>query len=484
MDISKLNIALRPRSQFEGVDLGFAAASRWFLALWLLWIATAAPVIVLVHGLCFSRPALALLLVWWSKPLFETPLLYWLSRKIFNEAPGIKTIFRKLPAIVRPRILSRLTWRRLSPVRSFYTPIILLEDLHGKDYTKRAAVLGSNQSAGHALTFICFLFEGAVAISVLFLFEIMIQKPLIQFGIWEPFIHAEGFAAFLPNLTAIIAMSLIAPFYIAGGFFLYLTRRTILEAWDIELNFRLMVSRKKTGMKATALFLCLAWLFLAGAVFSPQARASEIDKETAKQSIEKILESEDFGGEKTKTYWRLKSFDQSLDFENNFLEKFFTALIRFISIAAKPVAWTAGGILFAFFLYAASRYFGFFTSASRHKPFKPPESLFGLSLTPESLPDDITGAAKKHMAAGEARAALSLLYRGALSRMVYRSFLEIPASATEGQCMALVRKNRPGGEYLFFRELTETWLKMAYAHLKPDMSHLEALCLKWDDFYA
>ncbi|MFP4195077.1 MAG: hypothetical protein ACLFRO_09060, partial [Desulfobacterales bacterium] len=101
MDISKLNIALRPRSQFEGVDLGFAAASRWFLALWLLWIATAAPVIVLVHGLCFSRPALALLLVWWSKPLFETPLLYWLSRKIFNEAPGIKTIFRKLPAIVR-----------------------------------------------------------------------------------------------------------------------------------------------------------------------------------------------------------------------------------------------------------------------------------------------------------------------------------------------------------------------------------------------
>ncbi|MFW6011531.1 MAG: hypothetical protein ACOC8R_00445 [Desulfosalsimonas sp.] len=484
MDISKLNIALRPRSQFEGVDLGFAAASRWFLILWLLWLATAAPVIVLIHGLCFSRPNVALLLVWWVKPLFETPLLYWLSRKIFNEEPEVKTIFKRIPAIVRPRILSRLTWRRLSPARSFLMPVIFLEGLHGKDYNKRAAVLGSNQSAGYALTFICFLFEWVVAISVVFLIQFMTRGPLAQFGGQDLFIRSEGFAAFLPNLTAVLAMSLIAPFYIAGGFFLYLARRTILEAWDIELNFKQMVTRKKTGMRLLSLLLCVAWLFSASAVFAPQAQASTIDKETAKQRIEKILESDDFGGEKTKTYWRLKSFDQSLEFENNFLEKFLTSLIRFISIAAKPIAWIAGGILFAFFLYAAARYSGFLNSAFRNKSFKPPDSLFGLSLTPESLPDDIAAAAKKHMEAGEARAALSLLYRGALSRLVYRFFLEIPASATEGQCIALVRKNRHNDEYRFFRELTETWLKTAYAHIKPDMGHVEALCLRWEDFYA
>ena len=36
----------------------------------------------------------------------------------------------------------------------------------------------------------------------------------------------------------LLALSIVAPFYVAGGFALYLTRRTELEAWDIEISFR------------------------------------------------------------------------------------------------------------------------------------------------------------------------------------------------------------------------------------------------------
>jgi len=128
------------------------------------------------------------------------------------------------------------------------------------------------------------------------------------------------------------------------------------------------------------------------------------------------------------------------------------------------------------------------------------------------MPDDVAGAAKKRLAAGEARAALSLLYRGALSHLIYQmgqsppvqkaqgspcllyrgalshliyqSFLEIPASATEGACLALVRKNRPGEEFLFFRELTQVWLEMAYGHIRPDTGQVASLCRKWSDYFA
>ena len=40
-----------------------------------------------------------------------------------------------------------------------------------------------------------------------------------------------------------LAMSLIAPFYVAGGFALYLNRRSELEGWDIEICLRRLLAR-------------------------------------------------------------------------------------------------------------------------------------------------------------------------------------------------------------------------------------------------
>lgn len=488
MNIDRLTIVLRPRPPFEGLDLGFAAASRWFFPLWLLWMATAAPVFLLIHGLGFSRPWIALLIFWWAKPLFETPLLYWLSRRIFNEAPDLKTVLRAVPAIIRPRLLSRLTLRRLSPARSFTMPVLLLEGMRGKDYARRSAVLGANQSAGYALTFICFLFEWVVVFSVLLLVQVLLPEPLLPSGIYGLVAQSDGLAALLPNLIALTAMSLIAPFYMAGGFLLYLNRRTQLEAWDIELKFKAMARRKAAVTSLICLMLCFFWLFSAGPGFSSPAQAASasvsMDKETAEQRIEELLESDDFGSEETRTYWRLKSFQKETGGEPHFLDDFFTALIRFFVLVAEPAAWTVGGGLFVFFLYAAARYFGFSRPTASKAPVKAPEALFGLSLTPASMPEDIAGHAEKLLAEGDMRAALSLLYRGALSRLIYRCFLDIPASATEGECMALVRKSRPVEEARFFCELTKTWLQMAYGHMRPERRRVGALCRSWSDYYA
>jgi len=492
MNLGKLNIVIRPRSAFEGLDLGFAVASQWFTTLWLLWIGTALPLVLLIHALCFAHPLIALLLSWWAKPLFETPLLYWLSRRIFNEAPSVQTIFRSVPTIVRPQLLTRLFWRRFSPSRSFYMPVIFLEVMKGKDYAKRADILGSNQSAGYALTFICFLFELLVYVSVVFLIEIMVPEALVPSAGLNLLFNTQGGGALASNLLAILAMSLIAPFYIAAGFSLYLTRRTLLEAWDIELRFKRLMAREKTRTQFLSLaFLCfflfpgnVALLPLADASAQASAPAFVLDKKNAKQRIGKILKSDDFGSEKTVTYWRLRSFRQQGEPQSNFLGDFFTMLIRFVSFVVKPVLWIAGGTLFVFFLYAASKALGFSRPLKRKTVLKPPAALFGLSLAPDSMPDDIVGAARMRLAAGDERAALSHLYRGALSHLIYQSFLEIPASATEGECMAHVRKSRPGEEALFFRELTLVWLKMAYGHIRPDARQVMSLCREWGNYYA
>ena len=61
-------------------------------------------------------------------------------------------------------------------------------------------------------------------------------------------------------------MAIIEPFYVAGGFALYLNRRTALEGWDLEVALRRMgeraqaASRSVDVARAAALALALAGL--------------------------------------------------------------------------------------------------------------------------------------------------------------------------------------------------------------------------------
>ena len=87
-------------------------------------------------------------------------------------------------------------------------------------------------------------------------------------------------------------------------------------------------------------------------------------------------------------------------------------------------------------------------------------------------------------AQGRPRAALSLLYRGALARFVQQTDLEIPESATEGECLHLVDVSRPEVETGLFRRLTHLWLSLAYGHETPAEREVEQLCRDWQRVYG
>jgi hypothetical protein len=97
----------------------------------------------------------------------------------------------------------------------------------------------------------------------------------------------------------------------------------------------------------------------------------------------------------------------------------------------------------------------------------------------EELPADIPGAVRALIAAEDVRAALALLYRATLVQLVVRYGVEIPGSATEQECLALVAGGRPAAATDMLRRLTRTWQHQAYGHRPPETAELAALLHDW-----
>ncbi len=113
-----------------------------------------------------------------------------------------------------------------------------------------------------------------------------------------------------------------------------------------------------------------------------------------------------------------------------------------------------------------------------------PLTLAGMDIRPESLPQDIVTEARRSFSLGEARIALSLLYRGMLSHLVHKECLQIPASATEGECLQLASQLQQPSKYAYLQQLTQAWQEMAYAHRPPDPEEAERICQEWRGVYG
>ncbi len=108
--------------------------------------------------------------------------------------------------------------------------------------------------------------------------------------------------------------------------------------------------------------------------------------------------------------------------------------------------------------------------------FVAPSHVRDLDIRPESLPDDVGGAALALWQRGEQRAALALLYRGLLSRLVHVHAVPIRASSTEGECLALAQPRLPEPAARYVSRLVETWAAAVYGAREPAVTAVHALC--------
>lgn len=239
VDVNQIAVAIRPRNHWEAIDLGFRLARQHWRGLYGVSLAFYLPVVGIIFLLFGAESMWSLVVLRWLKPLFDRVPLIVLSRAVFSSAPGIKEALRALPAAMRNGLFSSLVWRRFDPSRSFTLPVWQLEGLRGKQFAQRLRTVKKRTTAANWLTFVCVALE---AIAMLAFFMTLIFMVPEQLGVDWLDVEQDWFWI-LFNILHALAMALVGPLYVAGGFTLYLNRRTILEGWDIEIAFRRMAPR-------------------------------------------------------------------------------------------------------------------------------------------------------------------------------------------------------------------------------------------------
>ena len=113
------------------------------------------------------------------------------------------------------------------------------------------------------------------------------------------------------------------------------------------------------------------------------------------------------------------------------------------------------------------------------KRFVAPSHVRDLDIRPESLPDDVGAAALELWQRGEQRAALALLYRGLLSRLVHVHAVPIRASSTEGECLSLAKLKLAEPSAHYCAELIGVWSAAVYGAREPALATVQRLCAEF-----
>ncbi|MDH3534441.1 MAG: DUF4129 domain-containing protein [Gammaproteobacteria bacterium] len=487
MNLDKLQINATIRSGWQALDLGFLMARAWWRPLYLASLLSLLPLALALLVVFSGSPLWALAIVWWLKPFWERLPLFIASRRLFDEESGVWSSMKSLPL---KDILPWLLWRRFSVQRAFDNPVTVLEELKGGLRRQRLRILhGKYSDVALANQFVCFCFELLVCFGIIVMLDFFTPDTL-DLRIYDRFNDLTLLGEWIYALAGIAAITLVMPFHSMAGFALYLNRRIELEAWDIEISFRSLAERKRQQDTSPAGLVAALLLGISIALATPGAAdaAADHDRESATVLIGEVLDGEDFGQQRTVRKWRFKDWSEEVD-EDTFPEW----LIEFLEWWEANVDWSTDFTGFATWLkimlvalfvgllvYLLYRFRG---PLSRLGPAPArqaaPEVLFGLDVTPQSLPPDVPAEVMRLWAEGGYREALSLLYRASLSRLIDKYELAFRASHTEAECAALVRARGIDSLSDYFWQLTSVWRRLAYGHQLPAAEMVRSLCDGW-----
>lgn len=475
MSLERLSVSVRPRGGWESVDLGFSMARQWWRPLWSVWLTLYLPAAFILHVVFWERAWIAMLLLWWLHPFFERGLMHVVGQAVFDAPPGLLQTLRAMRQWRRPGLLATLTFYRLDPARSLMLPVWQLEQQRGRAARQRRKLLGK-RLRGHGvwLTLLCNIF-----VYILYRSILVIPLLLKPAGVDAEFDWNALFAQgrldlwnWQNSLCLVLAFSIMQPFYVCGGFALYLNRRAMLEGWDVEIALRKLAQRLSRVAAAVVLGVLLGGALL----HSPSADAQE----NASETIKKILAGPEFNQYREGQRWEYRGTENEDEEEDEEEEsEFLKDLGKTIARVAQILAWLGAGVVVFLLVRTILRYAGW-GRAKKVEAYHPPEALFGLDLTPESLPDDVASTAAQLAREGRLRESLSLLYRGALSALVHGKEVRLAEGDTEGDCLAAAHGVLPSPGNQYFTQLVDAWRDIAYGKRLPEGGRVEALCTEWD----
>lgn len=227
-------------------------------------------------------------------------------------------------------------------------------------------------------------------------------------------------------------------------------------------------------MRLRELALCAALALPLPALAAPPTPAQ------VQQAVDTVKRHPDLGGTVTEKSLRWRKEDKPKPDDGGKQLQWLAELMRWIAESGRALVWLGGAVLVALLLVGMRRWIlvrGGFVPARRAAL---PSHVQDLDIRPESLPDAIGAAAAQLWQRGESRAALSLLYRGALSRLVHAHAVPIRAASTEGECVALARARLDAQRSAFFARLVQAWQLAVYGARLPPAEEALALCQAFD----
>ena len=499
MRLSDASVVIRPRTSWEAMDLGVLMAQEHRLLLMASWALVSLPIFIVLSVLLWQYPSTAMFVFWWLKPAFDRLPLYILSKALFGETPSLKQAVRHWPRLLKGQLLASLTWRRLSLSRSFLMPVSQLEGLDGKARQKRLGVLQQhNAGAARWLTTLGVHLEIGLWFGCMALFYLFIPQQVELDWDWQRLALATGpeglWLEHLSNAFYALVLVFWEPIYVACGFSLYLNRRTVLEAWDLELAFRRLRQRLSSVAPLVLLVIGLMLLPLGRpAMADDSAPIRQVTPQSASQSIKALLDKPPFknpetvtryrfGDEKTKVKPQAHGDGKLPAWLQALLDNFNSNTFKHLAQGLELLLWSllAGGVALLIWRYREWLH----TFVSWRGPRKPklakpvPTQLFGLELGAETLPTDIASTAEQ-LWPTHPREALGLLYRGLLSRLLHDFNLPLKNADTEGQVLERVQRLQQPQLQAFSDELTRHWQNLAYGHRLPPAVVQQQLCSDW-----
>ncbi|MFC5743816.1 DUF4129 domain-containing protein [Dyella tabacisoli] len=500
MELERISVALRPRTPREAVDLGVVMlrANAW--PVWSAWLVFTLPLVAacVSLGLLLNLPWLGIALIWWLKPLFDRVPLYVLSHAVFDHVPRWRETLRGQRQWRWRGTLAALTWRRLDSHRGLRLPLELLEGLPRAQRSARWRVLCKTIGGQtNMLIFGCLQLE-IVLFLTMFLFGVLFVPGEFWPDSWRAYareaIHnVPTTVTLLVSAAVYLAMSVIEPLYVAASFALYLTRRTQLEAWDIDLAFRRIRQRLQSAGRALVLLFACA----AGLLYQTHAHAAATEAERV--HVEQVFDpspSQDdakfaaaaaqvyrdprFGSTHKHMGWALRKPAEPVQAQrpigDSLLGNLFAGGLYLLMWLLLAVVL---GALLVFVIRHAMRH-----PVSWKKPRQAALVRVHEMVAAAAMPDDLAGATRAMWQAGQRREALALLYRGSMDQVAAAQNKPLPVDATEADCLRRARALDDTQHSQRVVAIVRTWQHAAYADRFPSDSDIDALLTGWPAQHA
>ena len=214
----------------------------------------------------------------------------------------------------------------------------------------------------------------------------------------------------------------------------------------------------------------------------PAATGTPLTREQVQSAVARVRTDPNLPGTKSEKSLRLKNQDEKKEDKKKDRDSFawLKDFVTRVSEAARLLVWALGALALAWLVIRIRRWAQVRAGGGRHRMAPLPSHIGSLDIRPESLPDDVGSEVALLWQRGQRRPALSLLYRGALSRLVHLHAVPIRNASTEGECVALSEGRLAPLSLDFFARLVSAWQLAAYAGRLPPTAGVLALCAEFD----